>query len=85
MQIIRTYNFSKSLFLTDFGTILAERELVIPAVKPKKGSKIFMLGYKKALNCSLSEDCIKVEIPDILQSPENRPCEHAWGFRIEVE
>jgi alpha-L-fucosidase len=60
------------------------KEIVIPAVTPKKGSKIYLLGYKKALKWSQSGTGIKVEIPDILQSPENRPCEHAWGFEINV-
>jgi alpha-L-fucosidase len=60
-------------------------ELVIPAVSPKKGSKIFMLGYKKALKWSPSGNGVKVEIPDELQTPENRPCEQAWGFEITLE
>jgi alpha-L-fucosidase len=61
------------------------KEILIPAVAPKKGSKIVMLGYKKALKWSSSGNGVRIIIPDELQTPENRPCEHAWGFEIEVK
>jgi alpha-L-fucosidase len=59
-------------------------EILLPSVNPKKGSKIYMLGYKKSLRWSQTKDGVKVIIPDKLQSPENRPCEYAWGFKMEV-
>jgi alpha-L-fucosidase len=59
-------------------------ELVIPAVTPKKGSKIYLLGHKKPLKWILTETGIKVIMPEILQTPQNRPCEHAWGFEITI-
>jgi alpha-L-fucosidase len=61
------------------------KELVIPAVTPKKGSKIFILGYKKPLKWSITDQGVKVAIPDILQTSENRPCEHTWTFQIAVK
>jgi alpha-L-fucosidase len=60
-------------------------ELLIPSVRPKKGSKIYLFGYKKALKWSQTTEGVKVIIPDELQLPENRPCEHAWGFKIDVK
>jgi alpha-L-fucosidase len=60
-------------------------ELVIPSLTPKKGSKIYLFGYKKPLKWSQTDEGVKVIIPDELQSPENRPCEHAWGFKVEVK
>ncbi|MDR2859060.1 MAG: alpha-L-fucosidase, partial [Mediterranea sp.] len=60
-------------------------ELVVPSVTPKKGSKVYMLGYNKPLKWTQTGNGLKVAIPDKLQSPENRPCEHAWGFRFEVK
>jgi alpha-L-fucosidase len=60
-------------------------ELLISTVTPKKGSKIFLLGYKKPLKWSQTDKGVKIIIPDELQLAENRPCEYAWGFRIEVK
>ncbi|MDR0814204.1 MAG: alpha-L-fucosidase [Bacteroidales bacterium] len=62
-----------------------EKECLIPSVNPKKGSKIYLFGYKKPLKWSQTDTGVKVIIPNEVQSPENRPCEHAWGFRIEVK
>jgi alpha-L-fucosidase len=59
-------------------------EMVIPSVNPKKGSKIYLFGHKKPLKWSQTDKGVKVIIPDELQLPKNRPCEHAWGFKIEV-
>ncbi|MDR3260898.1 MAG: alpha-L-fucosidase [Tannerella sp.] len=59
-------------------------ELLVPSINPKKGSKIYLLGYKKPLKWSMTDDGVKIEIPEALQSPENRPCEHAWAFKFEV-
>jgi alpha-L-fucosidase len=61
------------------------KELVIPTITPKKGSKVFLLGYDTPLQWSQTKEGIKVLIPDALQVPENRPCKYAWGFRIEVK
>jgi alpha-L-fucosidase len=58
-------------------------EILIPSVNPKKGSKVYLFGYKKPLKWSQTNEGIKVIIPNELQSSENRPCEHAWGFKIE--
>jgi alpha-L-fucosidase len=67
-----------------FVETFPDRELIIPSVTPKKKSKVRLLGYNKALKWQPTSDGgIKVEIPDALQSPENRPCEYAWAFRIE--
>ncbi|MDR1593703.1 MAG: alpha-L-fucosidase [Prevotellaceae bacterium] len=61
-----------------------EKELIIPSVTPKKKSKVRLLGYSKPLKWqSTGDGGIKVEIPEALQSPENRPCEYAWAFKIE--
>jgi alpha-L-fucosidase len=60
------------------------KEFLMPSVTPKKGSKLFLLGYDTPLEWSQTKEGVKVIIPDELQLPENRPCEHAWGFKIEV-
>ncbi|MDR0385130.1 MAG: alpha-L-fucosidase [Prevotellaceae bacterium] len=61
-----------------------EREIIIPSVTPKKKSKVKLLGYSKPLKWqSMGDKGIRVNIPDALQSPVNRPCEHIWSFLIE--
>jgi alpha-L-fucosidase len=59
------------------------KEMFIPAVAPVKGSNLYMLGYKTPLKWTPIKDGVTVILPDELQAPENRPCEHAWGFKIE--
>jgi alpha-L-fucosidase len=59
-------------------------EILIPAVTPKNKSKVYLLGHKKPLQWSQIDGGIKVIIPEELQTPENRPCVHAWGFKMEV-
>ncbi|GHT38977.1 alpha-L-fucosidase [Bacteroidia bacterium] len=60
-------------------------EILIPSVNPKKGSQIYLFGYKKPLKWSQTSEGVKVIIPEELQVPENRPCEHAWGFKIIIK
>jgi alpha-L-fucosidase len=52
-------------------------------VKPKDGSKIFMLGIQQSLNWKLNQNEMVVEIPNEIE--QNKPCDYAWGFKIEVE
>jgi alpha-L-fucosidase len=59
-------------------------ELIVPSVTPKKGSKIYLFGYKKPLKWTLTEKGVKIILPEDLQKPENRPCEYAWGFEFRV-
>jgi hypothetical protein len=69
---------------TSFVETFPDRKLIIPSVTSAKKSKVRLLGYSKPLKWQpVGNDGIKIEIPDILQSPENRLCEHAWTFRIE--
>jgi alpha-L-fucosidase len=61
-----------------------EKELTVKSVTPKKKSEVKLLGYDKPLKWSFANGSgVRIEIPDALQSPENRPCEYAWVFRIE--
>jgi alpha-L-fucosidase len=62
-----------------------EKELIIPSVTPKKKSRVYLLGYDKPLKWNLTGDGgVRIEIPDVLQSPENRPCEYAWAFKFLI-
>jgi alpha-L-fucosidase len=59
--------------------------LTVSSVTPKKGSKVFMLGYSKPLKWKATDGKVLISIPSALQSPSNRPCDHAWVFRFEVK
>jgi alpha-L-fucosidase len=62
----------------------AGREIIIPSVTPRKKSRVTLLGYDKPLKWSPAGDGgVRIEIPDVLQSPENRPCDYTWTFRFE--
>jgi alpha-L-fucosidase len=65
-----------------------EKELAIESLTPKDGSEVRLLGYDKALEWRKADDTsggkgIIVTIPDELQSPEKRPCNYAWTFKLE--
>jgi alpha-L-fucosidase len=60
-------------------------ELLVPSVTPKKGSKVYLFGYKKPLKWTLTENGVKIILPQDLQKPENRPCEYAWGFHFKIK
>jgi alpha-L-fucosidase len=61
-----------------------EKEVLILSVSPKKGSKIYLFGYKKPLKWTQTSEGVKIAIPEALQSPENRPCKYAWGLKFQV-
>jgi len=50
-------------------------------VKPRPGSKIFMLGIKEPLNWTMQNNTLVIEIPEAVSN--NRPCDYAWAFKID--
>lgn len=62
----------------------SESELFIPAILPKRGSKVYMLGYDRPLNWRAKGDGVIITIDKQLEVVENRPCRYAWGFEIRV-
>ena len=57
--------------------------MVIKSVKPVTDSQVYLLGYPEPLQWEYTEEGIKIQIPQSLQAPGNRPCEYAWLFRFE--
>ncbi|MDR1746000.1 MAG: alpha-L-fucosidase [Tannerella sp.] len=72
----RVYAFTENV------ETLRATSLHIPAVTPRKGGKIYLLGYKKPLKWTADGDGVNVEIPAELA--ENLPCDYAWGFEILI-
>jgi alpha-L-fucosidase len=60
-------------------------ELVITSVVPAQGGKVYLLGHDTPLEWTSTGQGVKISIPDGLQLPGNRPCSHAWAFRLDVE
>ncbi|NIM18320.1 MAG: alpha-L-fucosidase [Candidatus Aminicenantes bacterium] len=60
------------------------KEIRVKSIKAKKNSKIFMLGNDTSLKWIQQGEELVIQIPKALQSPQNRPCQHAWTFLIDV-
>ena len=56
-------------------------KLVLPGV-PCPAAAVTMLGTERPLECRPSGGGSIIEIPSGLA--QNRPCDHAWAFRIPV-
>ncbi|MDR3229782.1 MAG: alpha-L-fucosidase [Puniceicoccales bacterium] len=63
-----------------------KHNLLLPDMNPADIREIRLLGFGEPLRWSEAEkNVVKVEIPEKLQSPKNRPCEYAWCFRLELK
>jgi len=61
-------------------------ELNLKLVQPKEGSEIHLLGYEKPLSWSMdAANGLLIQLPKALQEDNNRPCKHAFVFKIETE
>ena len=60
------------------------QELKLESVKPKKGSKIYMLGFKKPLKWMYKNGILSIILPTGMQDAQHRPCTYAWAFKIET-
>ena len=52
-------------------------------VKPKLDSPIYMLGVEEPLSWKMTEKGLEIQIPENVEA--NKPCEHAWVFKVELE
>jgi alpha-L-fucosidase len=57
-------------------------KLTIESVTPKKGSKVYLLGYSKPLKWTIENGQTTVLLPEKLQEEANRPCNYAYTFKI---
>jgi len=57
--------------------------LNLKTVVPIKGSKIYLLGWKKSLKWKYSAgNGLEIILPEKLQDESHRPCSMAWAFKI---
>jgi alpha-L-fucosidase len=72
----------------DYKTVFAislewpGKNLELKSVKPADGSKIYLLGYKEALEWSHKNGVTTIVLPEKLQKESNRPCQYAYTFKI---
>jgi alpha-L-fucosidase len=60
------------------------KQLELKSVEPAKGSKIRLLGYGKPLKWSYKNGTTTIALPSDLQKADNRPCDYAYIFKIEM-
>jgi alpha-L-fucosidase len=61
------------------------REIILTSLRPTNGSTITMLGSEAKIGWST--DAARgtiIRLPDNLQDPAHRPCEHAWILKVQV-
>ncbi len=56
------------------------KDFVSAIVRPRDGSNVSMLGFKKDLEWRVDAGSLKVALPDDLA--QHKPCDHAWCFKI---
>ncbi|MCP3930204.1 MAG: hypothetical protein GY705_14015 [Bacteroidetes bacterium] len=62
------------------------RVLNLKFIQPQEGSEIKMLGYDEALDWTYDEtNGLDIQMPKSLQKATNRPCEHAFVFKITAK
>lgn len=59
------------------------RSLTLGSVRAREGSSISMLGIEEPLKWRSDDQGLLIEIPAGLQDEAQRPCAHAYTFRIE--
>ena len=69
-----------AIYLAEKKEIAPPKVITISSFVPKKGSKVYMLGYKASLKWEKEEAGFKVTLPDkLIQNP---PCKDAWVLKI---
>lgn len=68
-------------YLCKEGEMRMPSEIIIKSARPQKGSKVFLLGYKKALKWKIMEHGFKVIIPEKLR--KNPPCNYVWTLKAD--
>jgi alpha-L-fucosidase len=61
------------------------QQVSLQSVQPKPGSRVSLLGWKEALRWKFDPaQGTVITLPETLQDPSHRPCEHAWSLKIEA-
>jgi alpha-L-fucosidase len=61
-------------------------QVTLKTVHPRIGSRVMLLGSNEELRWKFdSASGTTITLPENLQQPSNRPCEHAWTLKIEPQ
>lgn len=59
-------------------------DLLLTSVRAASGSSVHMLGYDREIEWENTTEGIRIKLPEQLKQDKNRPCEHAWVFKIKL-
>ncbi|MCS2890843.1 alpha-L-fucosidase [Parabacteroides faecis] len=63
---------------------LSSDVITIFSVQPGVGSEVRLLGYEKKLEWTVSDEGMKINIPEELQNEKNDPCKYMWTLKFEM-
>lgn len=70
-------------YMFAIATTWPGERLILTTIEPKADSRVMMLGFDRPLKWKQNDGKLTITIPRRLQDAENRPCGHAWIFKIE--
>jgi len=73
-------NIVYAFYLPEENEDSLPRKVFISDIFPKKGSSVFLLGQKAALDWKAAGNGMIIDVPDLLR--KNLPCEYAWVIKI---
>jgi alpha-L-fucosidase len=82
-----TVRFTRSKDRRFVYAILTEwpgAQVTLKTIRPRDGSRVGLLGSQTELSWKFDSAVgTNISLPENLQMPGNRPCEHAWTLKIE--
>ena len=63
---------------------LSSDVITISSLQPRTGSEVRLLGYEKKLTWTVSDEGVKINIPEELQNGKNDPCKYMWTLKFEM-
>lgn len=69
-----------------FASAWPGKSLRLSTIESRKVASAHMLGYPEKLRFRQEpSQGLTIDIPENLQTVSNRPCDYAWGFRVQYE
>lgn len=60
-----------------------KKQLMLRKIRPARGSKISMLGYREALSWKQTSEGVLIQLPPLLDRPLNNSCKGIWVLEIK--
>ena len=62
-----------------------KKQLMLRKIRPARGSKISMLGYREALSWKQTSEGVLIQLPPLQDRPLNNSCKGIWVLEIKGE